>query len=168
MHNKKNLQTTVQTKGSSRSKLSPSILKNEKPPLKNKSLKGTAKVNANVTLGCELVEEALNESNERYHSLFNSIDEGFCIIEVFFKKNGTAYDHRILEANAAFTTHTGVKDPIGKMASDLVPGGEQYFNDIYGQVVTTGKSKRFDQGSEVMVDGSLFLYLEWAMQQKIQ
>lgn len=132
------------------SKLPPFTSINKKPLLKNKSLKETSKANANAALGHELIEEALIESNERYHSLFNSIDEGFCIIEVFFKKNGTAYDHRILEANTAFTKHTGVKNPVGKMASDLVPGEEQYFNDIYGQVVTTGKEKRFEQGSEVM------------------
>lgn len=147
---KKNLHKTVRTTRRSASKLSPSILINEKPALKNKSLKGTAKANASIGQGCELVEEALIESNERYHSLFNSIDEGFCIIEVFFTKNGTAYDHRILEANAAFTKNTGVKNPVGKMASELVPGGEQYFNKIYGQVVTTGKAQRFEQGSEVM------------------
>ena len=101
-------------------------------------------------LGCDLTEEALIESNERYRSLFNSIDEGFAIVEVFFKKNGTAYDHRILDANKAFSKHTGVKNPIGKMASTLVPGGEQYFNDMYGEVVKTGKSKRFEQHSPVM------------------
>ena len=138
------------TKRSLASKIPPTITVHEKSPLKRKLLNKTYPAKVTSVLGCELIEEALVESDERYHSLFNSIDEGFCIIEVFFKKNGTAYDHRILDANAAFTKNTGVKNPIGKMASDLVPGGEQYFNDIYGQVVTTGKSQRFEQGSEVL------------------
>ena len=110
----------------------------------------TYKVKTGADVSSELKKQVFVERCEHYQSIFNSIDQGFAIVEVFFKKNGTPYDHRILEANTAFSKHTGVKNPIGKMASELVPGGEQYFNDIYGQVITTGKSKRFEQRSEVM------------------
>lgn len=89
-------------------------------------------------------------SDERYRTLFNAMDDGFCIAEVMFDEAGRAVDHRILDANPAFERHTGVKDPIGRPASELVPGGEPFWNEAYGKVVTTGESVRIEGGSDVM------------------
>ena len=33
-------------------------------------------------------EEALRHSEQRYRTLFESMDEGFCVIEVIFDENG--------------------------------------------------------------------------------
>ena len=41
-----------------------------------------------------LVQEALRESEERYRNLFNSIDEGYCIIEMMFDERGKPVDYR--------------------------------------------------------------------------
>lgn len=43
--------------------------------------------------------EALQASEERYRTLFDSIDEGFCIIEMLFDDTGKAIDYRFLEIN---------------------------------------------------------------------
>ena len=45
----------------------------------------------------KLVENELSESEKRYHSLFNAIDEGFCIIEVIFDENEKPIDYLFIE-----------------------------------------------------------------------
>ena len=42
-------------------------------------------------------ELALRASEARYHMLFDSIDEGFCIIEVVFDERGKPIDYRFVE-----------------------------------------------------------------------
>ena len=43
-----------------------------------------------------------------YRSLLDSIDEGFCIIEVLFDASHHPVDYRFLEVNAAFENQTGL------------------------------------------------------------
>lgn len=95
-------------------------------------------------------EEALHDSEERYRSLFNSIDEGFCIIEVLFDDANKPIDYRFLEANPVFERQTGLGDAIGKTARELVPNLESHWFDIYGNVALTGTSTRFVDGSDAM------------------
>ena len=45
--------------------------------------------------------EALRASEDRYRTLFDSIDEGFCVIEVLFEGE-RAVDYRFVECNPAF------------------------------------------------------------------
>ncbi|WP_238179514.1 PAS domain-containing protein, partial [Methylobacterium oxalidis] len=53
-----------------------------------------------------LGEIALRENEVRYRTLFESIEVGFCIVEMMFE--GTrAVDYRIVEANPAFVQQTG-------------------------------------------------------------
>jgi len=47
-------------------------------------------------------EEALRASQRRYQTLFESIDEGFCILQMIFDEHGKPIDYRFLETNAAF------------------------------------------------------------------
>src|SRR5580765_1976250 len=53
-------------------------------------------------------EEALRQSEERYRTLFNSIDEGFCVIEMLFDGNDKPQDYRFLEVNPSFEQQTGM------------------------------------------------------------
>jgi len=90
-------------------------------------------------------EHALHESEERYRSLFNSIDAGFCIIEMKFDDAGRAADYRFLEVNPAFESQTGLKDAAGKwVRAELVPDLEQHWFDAYGAVARTGEPARFE------------------------
>ena len=57
-------------------------------------------------------EQELLESEARYRTLFESIDAGFCVIEVLFEGD-EAIDYRFLETNPAFTEQTGLEDAIG-------------------------------------------------------
>ncbi|PSB53880.1 histidine kinase [filamentous cyanobacterium Phorm 6] len=95
-------------------------------------------------------EEALRRSEERYRTLFESLDEGFCVIEMLFDDNHKPIDYRFLEVNPAFERQTGLVQAAGKTARELIPGLEDYWFEIYGKVALTGEPVHFEQGSEVM------------------
>jgi len=90
------------------------------------------------------------EIDERYRTLFNSIDVGFCILEMLFDDDGRAADYRFIELNPAFERQTGLTDAEGRTARELVPGLEQHWFDLYGEVATTGRPARFENGSAAM------------------
>ena len=48
------------------------------------------------------IEEALARSERKYRTLFETIDEGFCTVEVLFDEMGKATDYVFLETNPAF------------------------------------------------------------------
>jgi PAS domain-containing protein len=52
-------------------------------------------------------EAALRESEEKYRTLFESIDEGFCIIEEVEGGTDGLLDFRYVAANPAFKTQSG-------------------------------------------------------------
>jgi len=89
-------------------------------------------------------EEALRESEERYRMLFNSMDEGFCTIEVLFDRNQKPVDFRFLEVNPAFEKQTGITEAKGKFIRQIAPNLEQHWFDIYGKIALTGEPARFD------------------------
>jgi PAS domain S-box-containing protein len=92
----------------------------------------------------ETANAQLRESEEKYRALFDSIDEGFCVIEVLFDDAGNAVDFYFLEVNPAFEKHTGISKPVGRRVSEVVPALEERWFQIYGQVARTGESRRFE------------------------
>ncbi len=90
-------------------------------------------------------EEALRDSERKYRDLFDSIDEGFCIIEVLFDDNNRPLDYRFLEVNQAFERQTGLLDAAGRCMREIVPDHEQYWFDIYGRIALTGEPTRFQE-----------------------
>jgi len=88
-------------------------------------------------------EEKFRQSEKQYHSLFNMMLEGFCIIEVVFDKNQRPIDYRFLEINPAFEGQTGLQDAQGKLMRELAPDHEEHWFEIYGKVALTGESIRF-------------------------
>nr|WP_280178528.1 PAS domain S-box protein [Methylobacterium gnaphalii] len=92
----------------------------------------------------------LHESEERYRSLFESIDAGFCIIEMIFDDDGTPSDYRFLEVNPAFERHTGLTDAVGRRVREFAPAHEQHWFDTYGRVALTGESHRFENVAEAL------------------
>jgi PAS domain S-box-containing protein len=98
----------------------------------------------------KLLEAALRDSKERYRTLFESIEEGFCVFEMLLDADGAPVDYRWLETNPAFQRHTGLVDAVGKTARQLVPGLESYWIETYGKVAETGEPQRFVQESKAM------------------
>ncbi len=87
--------------------------------------------------------ESLKESEEHYLTLFNSIDEGFCTVEVIFDSRNKPVDYKFLEVNPAFEGQTGLINATGKLMRDLAPDHEEHWFEIYGKVALTGQSTRF-------------------------
>ncbi len=106
------------------------------------AVQGIFGVNIDIT-GSKAAERALRESRARYRSLFESIDEGFCIIEVIFADDGRAVDYRYLETNPAFVRQTGLTQAEGRTMGELCPGHEDYWFEAFGQVALTGEPRRF-------------------------
>ena len=93
-------------------------------------------------------EAALRHSEEKYRSVFAAIDEGFCLIEMIEDAQGQAVDYRFLDVNPAFERHTGLESARNRCGSELTPGTEQYWLDIYGGVARDGGVKRFENYHE--------------------
>ncbi|HZN48440.1 MAG TPA: response regulator, partial [Ramlibacter sp.] len=95
-------------------------------------------------------EQRLEAKEERYRALFESIDEGFCVIKLLRGTDGQVRDYRFEEANEAFTTHTGLDDAVGRTIRELVPDHDAHWFELYGQVAQTGESTRFVQEAKAM------------------
>ncbi len=93
-------------------------------------------------------EEARRLSESRYHALFNSIDEGFCIIEMIFDEQEKPVDYRFLEINPSFEKQTGLRDARGKRMRELAPQHEAHWFEIYGRIAMTGEAARFQNRAE--------------------
>jgi len=93
---------------------------------------------------------ALKENEEKYRGLFQSMDQGFCVLEMIFDEADRPVDYRFLEINPVFEAQTGMKDAVGKTAKELVPDLESHWFELYGKVATTGEATRFVQGSDAM------------------
>ena len=91
-------------------------------------------------------EEALRVSEEHYRTLFESIDEGFCIIEKVEGKPGEPLDFRYIEANAAFAVQSGISGALGKTIRQVVPGETEEGCQMYDKVFRTGEPIRFERG----------------------
>ena len=96
----------------------------------------------NVT-ALKRIESALRVSEERYRNLFNTMDEGFCIIEMVFDAQERPVDYRFLEVNPAFEKQTGLHEAQGKLMRTLAPEHEAHWFEIYGKVALTGETVHF-------------------------
>jgi PAS domain S-box-containing protein len=92
----------------------------------------------------KLAEHALRESEARFRTLFESMDEGYSVIEMIFDEKNTPSDYRFLEVNPAFEKQTGIKDAKGRLMRQIAPDHEQHWFDIFGRIALTGEALRFE------------------------
>jgi diguanylate cyclase (GGDEF)-like protein/PAS domain S-box-containing protein len=85
-------------------------------------------------------EEALSAS---YRTVFDALDEAFCVIEMIFDDVGRPVDYRFVEVNRAFDDHAGTPDLLGRTAREALPEIEPYWIDTYGRVARSGEPIRF-------------------------
>ena len=90
-------------------------------------------------------ESARLKGEQRYRTVLDSIDVGFCIIEMLYDQHGDPWDYRIVEVNPAFGKQTGLQDAAGRTIRELVPSHDLRWSRIYGRVAKTGLPVRVQQ-----------------------
>jgi PAS domain S-box-containing protein len=95
-------------------------------------------------------EDALRQNESKYRTLFESMDEGFCILQLIFNEEQKPIDYRYIEINPAFEQQTGMRNALGRTIRELVPDIEEFWFDIYCQVALTGEQTRFINHAESM------------------
>jgi PAS domain S-box-containing protein len=119
-------------------------------------------VNGIFVEGADVTERTLAERSQResealYKSLFDAIDEGFCIIEFLDGPHGPASDYVHIRANDAYARHAGIPNVVGQKLREMVPAEADAWIERYGAVLRTGEPIRFQQ--ELVATGR---YLELA------
>ncbi len=95
-------------------------------------------------------EERLRLSEERFRTLFDTIDEGFCVIEMEFDVSGRPIDYRVEVMNPAFEKHTGMHGLVGQSVRQAIPNLEEFWFEAYGRVASTGQPARFIHEAQPM------------------
>jgi PAS domain S-box-containing protein len=96
-------------------------------------------------------QAALRASEARYRVLFDSIESGFCVVEVKVATADTRADYRVLEANPAFYRQTGFPpDVLGRWLREVAPSLEEHWYELYSRVAMTGTPVRLEQGSAAL------------------
>ena len=87
----------------------------------------------------------LRESEETFRALFDSLEDGFCIIEKVVGGTGGELDFRYVEANQAFGEQSGVNNVVGKTIRQMFPEAVEEWYETYEEVLNTGKPIRFER-----------------------
>ncbi len=89
-------------------------------------------------------EVHLQQSETRYRTLFDTIQDGFCIVRMTYDDAGKPIDYLIYQGNPAFADHSGLEDAIGKTMREVEPNIEPYWIETYGRIAKTGVPERFE------------------------
>jgi len=87
------------------------------------------------------------ESERRYRSLFEHMLNGVAYCVMQYDAQGRPVDFLYLDVNAAFERLTGLKNVVGKMVSEVIPGIREVSPELfetYDRVSTTGKPETFE------------------------
>jgi signal transduction histidine kinase len=82
---------------------------------------------------------------KRYRTLFDSMEDGFCIIEFFDGPHGPLSDYIHIEANPAYEHHAGIPNVVGQKVREMVPDEADGWVELYGSVLRTGQPIRFER-----------------------
>jgi GAF domain-containing protein len=93
------------------------------------------------------VEEVIRRSEEKYRTLFESIDEGFCIIQLIFDSQGQPVDWLYVDVNPTFERQAGI-NPAGRRVKEVLPDIEAGWFPFYGDIAKTRIPARLE--AEVM------------------
>jgi PAS domain S-box-containing protein len=92
-------------------------------------------------------EEALRNSEKKYHALFNSMEEGFCVCELIRDQKNKPVSWSFLEMNPALEKITGIKlDEIkDRLKTEIVNDSYDEFLSAFIDVVEKGKARRIEK-----------------------
>jgi len=91
----------------------------------------------------EQLRERVQEA-ERYRFLFETMEEGFCIIEFIADANGHWVDYLHLMANPAYCRHAGLPNVVGRTLRDVIPDEAEIWLKRFGHVARTGEPIYFE------------------------
>jgi len=89
--------------------------------------------------------EALHESEARFRVLFETLDEGFCVIRFLDGPHGPLSDYVHVQANPAYERHAGIPNVVGQKVRDMVPDEADGWVELYRRVLLTGEPVRFER-----------------------
>ena len=91
-------------------------------------------------------ENALRESEYKYHALFEKMLNGCALHEIICDENGKPINYRYLDVNPAFENITGFKADVlvGKTAMEIMPDIDPFLIETYGNVALTGEPISFE------------------------
>jgi PAS domain S-box-containing protein len=99
-------------------------------------------------LDLRLAVKERGEREKHYRTLFDSMDEGFCIIEFLNGPDGPLSDYVHVEANAAYELNAGIPNVVGQKVREMVPAEAGDWVERYGEVLRTGAPIRFERELE--------------------
>ncbi|MET0169788.1 MAG: ATP-binding protein, partial [Aliihoeflea sp.] len=102
-------------------------------------------------------KRSVDKNEQLYRSLFDAIDEGFCIIEFIDGPHGPESDYIHIMANDAYERHAGIPNVVGQKLREMVGDEADAWVARYGEVLKSGQPIRFQQ--ELVATGR---YLELA------
>ena len=68
-----------------------------------------------------MTETSSGFRQHHYQTLFDSMDEGFCVIEFLDGPHGPLSDYVHIEANPAYARHAGIPKVVGQKLREMVP-----------------------------------------------
>ena len=100
-----------------------------------------------VALGKFRADEALRESEARFSSLFENMQEGFAYCRMVIEEDQPR-DFIYLHVNDAFERLTGLKNVVGRRVTEVIPGirdTDAELFEIYGRVTSSGQPEKFER-----------------------
>lgn len=84
-------------------------------------------------------------AGDSHRSIFEEMLEGFALHEIVFDDAGNPVDYRVVEANPAFETLTGLRrsDIVGHTLREVLPELDPEWMDRYDEVAKTGRPAAF-------------------------
>ena len=97
-------------------------------------------------------EIILKESEEKYRTLYSSMNEGVAIHKLIFDDNNVPVDYEIMDVNPAYEEILEIKraDIIGKKASQAYNTKKPPYLNIYSKVARNGEPRQFETYFEPM------------------
>lgn len=92
-------------------------------------------------------ETTLRTNEQRYRTVFDSVDEGVCILERLPQRADGLRDYRYVAMNQATLKMFGIPDLTGQSVRDNFPNEVEAWYDDYDDVLRTGRSMRFERES---------------------
>lgn len=105
---------------------------------------------ASIAWRSERDRRAARSRASRYGTIFDHMEESFCMVEVELDERGVGVDYHFREINAAFEAQTGISSDavlLGRSMRDLDPTYDKELFRILGEVARTGRSIHFDHPS---------------------